>query len=244
MGFLIRLAAFASFVGAAFYTGLMLAYRFGAVDFGKAFGMTFTISLPLLIIGGVTLLLGLVGLIAKRPGSGLVACVAAALAIACGTAPVMIKNKAGQVPPIHDITTDTQNPPQFVEVVPLRNADNAPNPPEYDTGQTAQQLEAYPELVTMSLSVPYDEAFDASVATLREMGLELVDMDRGAGRIEATHTSLWWGFKDDMVIRFNRNGEMLSVDVRSKSRMGGSDLGANAARIERFLGGLQDRLAA
>ena len=55
------------------------------------------------------------------------------------------------------------------------------------------------------------------------------------GRLEATDTTFWFGFKDDVVIRIQSTGGNTLVDVRSKSRVGESDLGANANRIEKYL---------
>lgn len=74
------------------------------------------------------------------------------------------------------------------------------------------------------------------------MGLEIVDADPAGGRLEATGTSLLFGFKDDVVVRVTGTAEGAQVDVRSKSRVGLSDLGANARRIRTFLRELSIRL--
>jgi uncharacterized protein (DUF1499 family) len=67
------------------------------------------------------------------------------------------------------------------------------------------------------------------------MGWEIVAADVEEGRIEATDRTFWFGFKDDVVIRLTPSGERTIVDVRSKSRVGGSDVGTNARRIRSFL---------
>ena len=66
------------------------------------------------------------------------------------------------------------------------------------------------------------------------MGLEIVAVDRGAGLVEATATTFWFGFKDDIVVRVVGDGEGSKIDLRSMSRVGQSDVGANAARITDF----------
>lgn len=141
---------------------------------------------------------------------------------------------AGRVPPIHDISTDTENPPAFSAVVPLRKG--APNPVEYGGPTVAgQQRKGYPDLEPALLDLPPRQAFDAALAAARDMGWEIVDANPGQGRIEATDTTFWFGFKDDVVIRVAPTETGSRVDVRSLSRAGRSDVGTNAKRIRTFL---------
>ncbi len=144
-------------------------------------------------------------------------------------------------PPIHDISTDTVNPPRFVDVVPLRQAAGAANPPEYSANEnaTAQAL-AYPDLQTIVVSAPADQAFARAEAAARAMGWDIVAVVPAEGRIEATATTAWIGFKDDVVIRIAGADAATRVDVRSKSRVGRGDAGMNARRIREF----RDRLGA
>jgi len=242
MGLIIRLSAFVALAAVLVYVGNTLAYRMDMREFGEAFSFSFQMVTPMLIIAGVAGVLGLIGLFAKRAGSGLFAILSALVLLACAAGPLGIRHNAGKVPPIHDITTDTDTPPEFIAVVPLRAETGATNPPEYDREQTAQQLEAYPELDTVTVDADYGTVFDVSLEVLQEMGLVIVEADEAGGRIEATHTSRWWGFKDDVVIRFNRADTPLSIDMRSKSRIGGSDVGANANRIETFFSKLEEKL--
>ncbi len=72
--------------------------------------------------------------------------------------------------------------------------------------------------------------------------LDLVAAEANDGRIEATVTTTWFGFKDDVVIRIQSDGGETLLDMRSKSRLGGSDVGANAARIRDFRDELAQRL--
>jgi uncharacterized protein (DUF1499 family) len=141
-------------------------------------------------------------------------------------------------PPIHDITTDTQDPPEYVAVLPLRA--NAPNTTVYGGERIAsQQRKAYPDLQPLMLTVPPRQAFDRALAKVREMGWDLVAADATAGRIEATDTTFWYGFKDDVVIRLRPVDGGTRVDVRSLSRVGGGDVGTNAKRIRAYLNALR-----
>jgi uncharacterized protein (DUF1499 family) len=140
-------------------------------------------------------------------------------------------------PPIHDISTDTVNPPEYVAVLPLRA--NAPNTTAYGGMKIAsQQREAYPDLQPLLLTVEPPQAFERALAAVHEMGWDLVAADPAAGRIEATDTTFWFGFKDDVVIRVMRAEGGSRVDVRSLSRVGGGDAGTNAKRIRAYLDAL------
>lgn len=150
---------------------------------------------------------------------------------------------ARSVPPIHDISTDLENPPVFVDIAPLRA--NAPNPVEYAGSETAdQQREAYPGIQTLVLTNDYERVFQAALTVVNDMGWQLVASDLAEGRIEATDTTFWFGFKDDVVIRLTREADRVHVDVRSKSRVGRSDVGKNADRIDTFLQQVRKALAA
>jgi uncharacterized protein (DUF1499 family) len=141
---------------------------------------------------------------------------------------------AQRVPAIHDITTDTENPPHFVSISPLRK--NAPNTSEYGGPEiAAKQRAAYPDLAPAVFSLPVDKAFEQALAAARKMGWVIVDANAAEGRIEATDTTFWFGFKDDIVIRVTPADHGSRVDVRSASRVGKSDVGMNARRIRKYL---------
>lgn len=151
-----------------------------------------------------------------------------------------LQTTAGQVPRIHDITTDTQNPPQFVALAELRKA--TPNGPEYAGEKVAaEQRKAYPDIQPLLLPDPPARAFERALAAARAMGWDIVADSASDGRIEATDTTRWFRFKDDVVVRVAPNGTGSRVDVRSKSRMGRSDIGANARRIRAYLEKLTGR---
>jgi uncharacterized protein (DUF1499 family) len=146
---------------------------------------------------------------------------------------------ARSVPPIHNISTDVDDPPEFDVVVGLRGADS--NPLAFDRAKlAAAQQAAYPFVAPLDLAEAPDAAFDRALDVLTQLGLEVVNADREAGRIEAVATTFWFGFKDDVVVRIRPTDSGGSrVDVRSVSRVGQSDLGANAARIGRILAGIR-----
>ena len=152
--------------------------------------------------------------------------------------PYSLQNQAFSVPAIHDITTDTENPPIFVAIVPLRA--NAPNTLDYSSEVAAQQKAAYPEIQPLRLELVPDVAFTQAHEAAKGQGWEIVDTDRSAGRIEATDTTFWYGFKDDVVVRLTPEGSATRVDVRSVSRVGLGDVGKNASRIREYLKALQE----
>jgi hypothetical protein len=144
-------------------------------------------------------------------------------------------------PYIHDITTDVKNPPKFVAVIALRKEGD--HTVEYDGPEVAeQQRQGYPDLITLIIPSEKDKVFVAAEAALRDMKLKVVDVNAAEGRIEATQTSMLYGFTDDVVVRIVADGAGTNVDVRSKSRVGRSDLGQNAKRIRAFLRKLQENL--
>jgi uncharacterized protein (DUF1499 family) len=167
----------------------------------------------------------------------------AGLAIAAVTAwvPYDLRMTANAVPPIHDITTDLADPPQFVRTATLRKADE--NPAAYDGPKVGeQQKAAYPDLGPLVLKAPRQAVFSAAEGVLKSMGLEIVEADTAQGRIEATATSLLFGFKDDVVVRLTDEAGSTKVDVRSKSRVGRNDFGMNARRIRTFEAKLKSAL--
>ncbi|MEX2600291.1 MAG: DUF1499 domain-containing protein [Balneolaceae bacterium] len=148
------------------------------------------------------------------------------------------QQKASGVPPIHDISTDLENPPEFVAMVRLRA--DAPNPPEYAGEETAvAQREAYPDIQPLYLNADLQDVMDQAVLLLLNREWDLVAINRNEGRIEATEKLAWFGFKDDVVLRFMESDQGTRVDMRSKSRIGRGDVGVNADRIEKFLTDLE-----
>ena len=149
---------------------------------------------------------------------------------------------AGGAPPIHDITTDTNDPPLFVDVLPLRVG--ARNSAAYGgSGVAALQHAAYPDIVPVDLAIAPAAAFAKALSAANAMGWALVAADSSAGRIEATATTRVFRFRDDVVIRIRPRDAGSRVDIRSVSRIGGSDLGKNASRIREFIVRLRESVA-
>jgi uncharacterized protein (DUF1499 family) len=187
-------------------------------------------------IVGTALSLG--GAILTRPGTGRRGFRLAVAGIVLGAVAFGVPwnwyRIAKRVPVIHDITTDTANPPVFVAVLALRK--NAPNPSEYGGPEiAAKQHAAYPDIRPIEAGVPPDRAYEYAFDTARAMGWKIVDGNRQEGRIEATATTRWFGFQDDVVIRIvPAPGQGSRLDIRSVSRVGKSDVGTNACRIRAF----------
>jgi len=197
----------------------------------------FTVLKAAAYLGIAAAVVSLAGLVVTRPmfqRQGMVLAMAGILiGLLTAGIPWSWMRTAKQVPYIHDISTDTDNPPKFIAVLPLRKA--APNPAEYGGSDiAAQQRKYYPDIVPRLRKVPPDRAFEQALSTARDMGWEIVDAKPKDGRIEATDTTFWFGFKDDVVIRITPALDGSRVDVRSLSRGGKSDVGTNAKRIRDY----------
>lgn len=195
-----------------------------------------------LIVGAVAIVLALIQVVFMRktiswPVTG-IAVLCAAVAIFM---PLSMMNKVKSVPPIHDVTTDLVNPPKFVAILALRA--DASNPAAYQGEDIAsQQRTAYPELQTQTYQQTTEQVFDAALTTVKDMGLKVVTSDKTLGLIEAYDTTTWFGFVDDVVIRIQSAEQMTMLDARSKSRVGMSDLGKNAERLNALIAGVAQNI--
>lgn len=138
-------------------------------------------------------------------------------------------------PRIHDISTDLADPPRFSAVLPLRAGAANGAPDRIDDATAALQRAGYPDLVTLDLPLRGDAAFAKAVEAAKTSGWEIVSMRPADGILEATATTAWFGFHDDIVVRIRPAGEHSRIDVRSTSRVGRGDAGKNADRIRRYL---------
>jgi uncharacterized protein (DUF1499 family) len=145
------------------------------------------------------------------------------------------------VPPVNDITTDTVNPPAFEALMPLRDAAKA-EPVTYSPDFPAMQKQAYPDIGPQRLSVPLDRAFSIALDAVHKMGWKIVAADGERGRIEATDTTLWYGFTDDIVVRVSAEDGGSRIDIRSKSRIGRGDFGTNARRVRAYLAAVKSEI--
>ena len=209
-------------------------YRFGWWGLGPAFTLLRWGAGLGLVAGGTALVAigaSATGRTRARLALGILAL---AVALAAFAIPWRMQREARRVPPIHDVTTDPEDPPVFVAVVARRAG--ARNPVEYaGPAVAAQQRAAYPDLAPLDLAAPPERVFPAVEAAARDLGWEIVAAAPAEGRLEATATTAWFGFKDDVVVRVRAKGSGSRVDVRSLSRIGVGDLGVNAARVRAFL---------
>jgi uncharacterized protein (DUF1499 family) len=148
--------------------------------------------------------------------------------------------RQNHAPPINDITTDTVNPPAIIAALAARQAEHAGTDIYAGPALGEEQRAAYPDIVPLILAMPTTKAFDLALSTAKAMpGWHIIASDPQAGRIEATQSSFWFGFVDDVVIRVTEDGTGSRIDVRSHSRHGGGDLGVNAARIRAYMAALK-----
>lgn len=143
---------------------------------------------------------------------------------------------AGDAPKIHNISTDVLDPPQFMKIKQIRT--EAHNPLNYNSEELATvQQTAYPNVTTLVVSMSRVDAQNRAAQIAQDLGWEIIHNDIELGIIEASETTKLWSFVDDVVIRLrgNQADSEVAIDLRSVSRVGLSDLGANAKRIEKFI---------
>ncbi len=168
-------------------------------------------------------------------GLAMAGSVAAALAYAV---PESFRPPEG-TPPIHDITTNLNSPTEFHAIVALR--EGAPNTLEYGSGEgmtpallRTMQKEAYPDIVPQEFESTPNEVFARAVDAATSLGWDIVNIDVDARRLEATDTTFWFRFKDDVVVEVTEMGGRAVLNARSVSRVGRSDVGKNAERLREF----------
>ena len=183
--------------------------------------------------------LGLATIVPTRPVERRRGFVAALLAIVIGVAaaymPLTWFLHAQQSPELNDITTDTNSPPPLVVTLQLRRG--ASNPATHPGANAAVlQRAAYPDIVPVVINASPAEAFRKVDQAAMALGWDVVARAPADGRLEAVDTSDWFGLQDDIVVRIRAEGASGSrIDIRSKSRVGQSDFGANARRIRAFI---------
>ncbi len=171
-----------------------------------------------------------------------------ALAIALLYVGYMLKlvGTAQSLPAIHDISTDLADPPAF-QTLTLRtdNLDNIPNDDDMEGLSPLQRWtrlhqEAYPTIRSVRIDMKVADVIIKAERLAKDRGWDIASSIPEQGRLEATETTSIFRFKDDVVLRVRptQNGASSIIDMRSVSRVGQSDLGANAQRVESFLADL------
>ncbi len=237
--------------------------RFGVWDYMTGFTILRAVGSPLPMLqpyGSPAAILAVLSALSfvialfVAPGRAVLALIGAFAAAAAAYAPMQIRARVEANPRIHDITTDIQDPPAIVAAAdaPRRNpahyvgAEPAPGVDEFSIADA--QVAAFPDIKPLVFKASVQDATAAARDAVVAMGMEIIaegpagDAVGSGWRIEAVATSFWFGFKDDFIVRLTPLGEGVRVDVRSKSRVGLSDLGANAARIRTFSSQLTERL--
>ena len=209
--------------------------------------------IPAVFIGAIGFVAGLVWLIGALRGNssvgarlGFTGLIGAAVFLYF---PLSAEYRGLTLPPMHDVTTDPEHAPKFVDLLPLRQG--ATNTPNYNGGQRVMyrgqmmtmaymQHKYYPELAKpMALLEPRDRLYWHAFETAKAMGWHVLTPGaaaKAAGRIEATDTSFWFGEISDIVIRVKQAGTLgARLDIRSESRNGDTDDGDNAARIKAYM---------
>ena len=189
------------------------------------------------VVGLIAIVLSIIGLIVTlssgKGGRGTaIAAIFLSLAVVAPVGSAVMNGSS--VPPIHDISTDLTDPPVFVAVRAQRTP--AHNSLDRSKPENLAELQqgAYPDIQPILLDRHPGAAFEDAVTAAQSLGWEIVSVAVEEGRVEATDTTVLMGFKDDIVIRVRDENGAALVDIRSASRVGESDLGANAARIRAF----------
>ncbi|MCP2678513.1 DUF1499 domain-containing protein [Maricaulaceae bacterium NA33B04] len=251
----VGLAGAAAIFAPIWFAAAGLGSRFGLWEwqFGLStmtFGWGPNILFATVGLGGVALLISVISRLvfeqSNAPGVG--AYVASVAALIIGGSGLWyadgVRTTARTLPPIHDITTDTANPPQFsAAMVERREVDGASNSVDYASKVDPRserplpevQAEAYPQIQPIVTSAEPELAYRAALGVARELGWRVTTTSDEAMMFEGTAETFWFGFKDDVVVRVTAlNDGGAQIDARSTSRVGVSDLGANAARLENF----------
>jgi len=211
--------------------------RFGWWHFGRSFALMAWGAYA----GIAAALLGAAAAVLARRGRpltiGVIALLIGAIAFFL---PWNWRRGARQYPPIHDITTDVGNPPELAYSRAMRDSVEGMNTWRYEGDSiAAQQRRAYPDIAPVLLAMPLDSAYGVAYRTVQQMGWEVTAASRPDRRIEAAATTTWFGFVDDVVVRVTPGSGIARVDVRSVSRVGRGDVGANAKRIRDFVARLK-----
>lgn len=245
--------------GVALVCGLAIALAapgagWGLWDFGKAFDIYGKLAPREALFGvidawpvrGAAALAALAGVVALMQGAprlAMLAILSAGVAFGSSMIPLKMRALVASNPFIHDITTDFENPPQIIAAADAPRS----NPPEYLGDDPAprseftvaeSQRDAFPDIGPIRTPLSVEDAASRARTILNDMGMEILfdgPIENNGWRIEAAYTSRWFRFIDDFVVRVTPDENGAVVNIRSKSRVGGSDLGANAARVREFI---------
>ena len=193
-----------------------------------------------ILCGLIALITGSIGLYTTR--GGVQGRAKALIGLCLGALMIVIvvvsRGPAAGLPPINDITTDLVDPPAFAPAEgDHRNVGRDMSyPPEF----VDQVRAAYPDLAPIAVPRPPDEAYRLALAGAEKLGWSVTSQNPAGGTFEATETTAVFRFVDDISVRVRvAPGGGSTIDVRSKSRDGRGDMGANATRIRAFAAALR-----
>lgn len=175
---------------------------------------------------------GLVVWVRRRSGGAGAVLLGLILSLPVSSLGAAFEIAARTMPPINDISTDPEDPPVFWFTA---------TPSDYPAQNAEPQRAAYPDVRPLQLPLSVDEAFAAALALVEDLGWEVLSADPAESQIEAIARSRLFGFEDEVAIRATETDTGTRIDMRSRSRLGQTDRGANARRIEAFLSDLQTR---
>lgn len=213
-----------------------LGYRFGLWPLSQAFDILRLgayASAAALALSAI----GMLFLLWRRRFAGVLTLAPAVLVAGFALyVPWKMADLAKSHPPIHDISTDLEAPPDFVTLKAAR--EKSPNGWGW-SGNSSLQRQHYADLTPVILKLPREKVLPLVESAARSMGMSIVEANVADGRVEASTRTAWFGFTDDVVIRLRGEGDGTRVDIRSASRVGVSDLGKNAERVRDFLARLK-----
>ena len=237
-GWLAGPALFLGLVSLLALAAAPLSWREGWLRLGSSFGLLAVAALAA-VLGAVLAIMAFV-FAGRSFGLWRVLLLIGVLLLGAGYILLPVRLWMRHAPAIHDITTDTADPPALIAPLSERAAENAATAAYGGPATAAQQQKAYPDIAPLSLPLVPAKAFDLALATARSMPhWKVTASDPPTGRIEASQASFWFGFVDDVVIRVTALGQGSRIDIRSVSRQGKGDLGVNADRVRAYLAALK-----
>jgi uncharacterized protein (DUF1499 family) len=214
----------------------VVLHRFGMIATPSALNL-FAVSLGGLVLAILVAVFGLVRIWFGGQAGGKEAFAGIAIALIGLAAPLYFLSNVFMLPRLNDIETTPREPMKFVALASTRPADANPIV-EPDLAAAAEQEKAYPDIRSMELERSATEVFDMVHEAVKRMGWTIVANDppseNGPGRIEATDKTMVMGFTDDVLVQVRGDDTQAFIDLRSASRYGEYDLGANADRIRAF----------
>ncbi|MGH6950852.1 MAG: DUF1499 domain-containing protein [Vitreimonas sp.] len=249
--FWVRAAVIVSLLIPVYFAAAALGTRFGLFDWTFGFvGLAVLWGTKVLLGGAAFAFVGLLLAWFVQPRQGVAAALLALLIPVAGLGYGYYLRTQAQQNPIHDISTDLVDPPSFSgAVATARSRVTSGNDLDLlnkrlpdGRAYVEVQREIYPDIVSIPTGLDQARAFEIADTLAREQGWWVGTVNQPSGTIEATTRSLWFGFTDDIAIRVRADGSGARIDMRSTSRVGRSDLGANAARVRAYMTELRRRL--